>query len=555
MIINRKEAYIWAMIGLILGIGFFLLLAGYKILNPFYYDWILAQSGDCSISLLGWLFYNKTPWSESLFGSFDSTYPHELSIIFTDCIIPFAILTKVLFGAFIEEGQIVQYLGIWGAFCYAMQGLFSGLIAFKLMRSQVMRIGGIVLFITSPVIMQRLFAHNTLIAHWLLLVGICLFLFRNELGKKRWVIGIFLVMFGTSIHMYFFLMLLLLMGGQCLYEYIEKKIWKLPCLSVFLAVLGSVAEIWMLGAFRSEISVADVDYSVLYMYSSNLLTYFNPLDYSLFLKNLNQDWGEYEGYGYLGLGGMLLLFVSVCYMFFVLLKRSGDENKKKINTKFNICLTIFMIICFALAVGPRITFGSKLLFEIPMPAFTDYFFATFRSIGRFIWIDIYILFALFLYIVDRIGRLAKNRTVICSIFVLIVTVQVLDLTPAIRSKRASYVVEQRWDYKIKDKRWDDLADTHEYVYGIIAGRYPFPSDYTNSIVIYSYKNGLKLTSMYIAHSSNTMKEDSDRYLQEVIQNNANEDAIYWFENEDLMEQAKPYLHCEIIDDICVGWVE
>ena len=538
----------WAIAGFFIGILFFLLCVGYKPLNPLYYNFVFAGGNDSATSFFGWLFYEKTPWSESLFGSFDSTYPHELSIIFSDAIIPVAVVSKLLFKNIICNGTITQIIGIWSALCYGLQGLFSGLIVSKLLKNSIMRLGGIILYVVSPIMLQKLFYHNTLVAQWLILAGICLLLFREELKYLRWVLWNALIILGTSIHVYFFPILLLVLGGQCVYEFVEnRKIFE-PLLTIVTSVASSFLELWILGAFSCRLAEADPEssYEILYEHGSNLLTLFNPFPYEMsrLLPDLPQFSMENGGFGYLGLGNIVLLFLAIAFIiYFLLLDTSRKQTILSFKAKQNLYITfiLFTVFCFMLAVGPKVTLGEKLLFEIPIPNFLNYFFATFRVIGRFIWIVDYLLVTGCLYIVGKAGARLKNRLLpIALLFVAFL--QIFDLSSAINVRREKYIYGEEWDYKIKDVRWEQLAQSHEYVYAIMKGNYPFPNDKSNSMILYAYIYDLKLTAMYIAHPSVLMKEDSDRYFQEIIEGTPNPDALYWFENEELMEKASPYLH-------------
>ena len=65
--------------------------------------------------------------------------------------------------------------------------------------------------------------------------------------------------------------------------------------------------------------VDNIDFGYGY-YKSNLLTFFDPkggilnLDWSSFIPDIkNYADGEKEGYGYLGIGGILILCISVFY--------------------------------------------------------------------------------------------------------------------------------------------------------------------------------------------------------------------------------------------------
>lgn len=545
----------WILIGGSIGILFFLMLCGVNVLNPFFYDWLLCGEGeDRAVSFYGWIFYEKTPWTDSLFGSFDSTYPYELSLIFSDAVVPFAILFKLLFGMIIPDGTVTQYLGIWACTCYVLQGIFSALIVRKIINNFWIRILGIFLLCASPMMIQRLFEHNTLVAHWVILSAFCLFIYRKELGRKKYILWPILMMTSTSIHIYFLVIISIVMAFELLDDILKNKNIIVPVLTGVISILCSLFTIWGLGGFSSEISQADPfwGYSVLYEYSSNLNTFFNSDGNSLFLPALPHGPGEYEGYGYLGLGALILTAIA-SIVFLVNLKEKKDWIR---NNAIDIgCVFGCFIVSVMMAVGPKVTLFGHTLFTIPLPQISDFFFATIRSIGRFIWIAAYMLIIIALYVIDKYGIRKLKRKSVPLVVVVLLIVQLLDLSPAIYKKHMKYA-NQEWESLIQDKIWQELADSHDYVYAIPASATNgLPGSFSTSMMIYVYKNNLKISSTRIAHPSEVLEESSYKYMDDVLAGNPKKDVIYWFANEEYMKQASKYLHTEVIDGFCIGWVE
>ena len=63
--VNTKEkgrAYISIAVPLLLGLGFFILVVGFGILNPRNVGWLLADF-DMTLEYLGWAFYRYSPWT------------------------------------------------------------------------------------------------------------------------------------------------------------------------------------------------------------------------------------------------------------------------------------------------------------------------------------------------------------------------------------------------------------------------------------------------------------------------------------------------------------
>lgn len=535
--------------------SFFLLICDLKVLNPFFYDWILCGGGeDSTVPFYGWIFYEKSSWTDSLFGTFDTTYPYELSLIFSDSVVPFAVLFKILFGMFIPDGTATQYLGIWACTCYILQGVFGALIVKKIINHFWIRISGIFFLCASPMMIQRLFEHNTLVAHWLILFGFCLFLYREELGRIKYILWPVLMVIGTSIHIYFLVIISVIMAFELLDDILRNKNIAAPVVTGFISILCGLFTIWILGGFSSVISEADPSwgYSVLYEYSSNLNTFFNSDGNSLFLPALPRGSGEYEGYGYLGLGVLVLMIIASL----VFLANLNAKKTWMINNKIDIgCISGCFIVSVMMAVGPKVTLFGYTLFTIPLPQISDFFFATIRSIGRFIWIADYLLVLISLYAVDQYCTGKLKRRSVSILAVGLMAIQLLDLSPAIYKKHMQYT-NQEWKSLIQDDTWTELADSHNYVYAIPASATTcIPDHLSTSMMLYVYENNLKISSTRIAHPSEVLEETSYKCMDDILAGNPKKDAIYWFANEEYMEQASQYLHTEVIDGFCIGWVE
>ena len=161
----------WSLTGALLGALVFLVLYGVRVLDPVCVDWILNNpSPDPSQHYLGWVFYRRSGWHLPYLGAnYSAIYPYRTSILYTDSIPLLAVVCKLLGGVLPAR---FQYLGLWGLFCYAMQGgLAQALIAriggvrpqdTAKNRASVLGAGVLVLF---PALNIRMFAHQ--VRRWL----------------------------------------------------------------------------------------------------------------------------------------------------------------------------------------------------------------------------------------------------------------------------------------------------------------------------------------------------------------------------------------------------
>lgn len=381
----KKQAFI----GGILGIVTYIWLCGAKTLNPFNYDWILNVYHDSALSFWGWIFYKKAPISDGIFLCLDMSYPHQLSIIFTDVIVPFAIILKPILSLLLPNHTIFQYLGIWSLICYVLQRVVAAILLYKTTQNNVARFCGIIIVLLSPIMMQRLFMHNTLVAHWLIIGALCICVYRNKLDKRRYLLLVVLFGLAAMTHLYFVPMLAIIFVSEMMYEIIYERKFFTHLVTGIMSLVLSISIVAILGGFSTEISDADQawSYTILYKYSSNLLTWIISLGNSLFLPEFPSMGEEYEGFAYLGFGMLL----AILYMQIVFI--TCKERRKQIvnNGVATICSIVCVLVSIIIRVGSRLTIFDKEIVNIDLLNIVDYFFAIFRSIGRFIWIAYYVI--------------------------------------------------------------------------------------------------------------------------------------------------------------------
>ena len=119
---SDKFKYILVIISAII---IYILVYGYRIINPCYTEWLLFRGLDNSQHYLGWKAYRESAWHFPL-GMVDTLmYPYFNSVIFTDSIPLFAVFFKLLSPILPKD---FQYFGIWGLMCFILQGVLTAKI-------------------------------------------------------------------------------------------------------------------------------------------------------------------------------------------------------------------------------------------------------------------------------------------------------------------------------------------------------------------------------------------------------------------------------------------
>lgn len=296
-LLSHTKINIYVIVAIISAVAFFSIY-GVKILNPLYTDWLLA-GGDLSQHYLGWTAYRASCWHFPL-GMVDTlAYPHQTSIIFTDSIPIFAIFFKLLSPILPDK---FQYFGLWGLLCFILQGVLAARIFANFIENKVSIIIASVLFVFTPIMIWRMYAHTALAGQWILLLGLePIFVYKKyQYNKKIYLIVGLMGALSASIHMYFVLMSGIILLGICFMDILVRRSIKrcVLMLTEYLSVVTIVT--WLLGGFSSKMQAGD---SGLGMFSINLNTFFNPQGWSKIFRELPlYGAGQYEGFGYLGGG-------------------------------------------------------------------------------------------------------------------------------------------------------------------------------------------------------------------------------------------------------------
>tara|TARA_B100000767_G_scaffold116623_1_gene111291 strand:- start:861 stop:2249 length:1389 start_codon:yes stop_codon:yes gene_type:complete len=160
-------------------------------------------------------------------------------------------------------------------------------------------------------------------------------------------------------------------------------------------------------------------------YNLNLNSLFNPLgetyteiDWSNFISAKPIQNGEYEGFSYLGVSGLIFLVLFFKHIFF---------EKKKIIFEPKSLLLI-TIITFFLALSNNITFGDTTIINYPLNKYLYGLASLFRASGRFIWPVYYFIFII--GIISIYILFPKKNILILSI---LLSIQLVDLSSGLKN--------------------------------------------------------------------------------------------------------------------------
>lgn len=372
----------------IFGLLFFGYLFGFSTINPTNDSWITGMSGDMTQHYLGWLYFRESAWQFPYIGHIDHLpLPSGTSIVFLDSIPLFALFFKLLNNIL---PQTFQYLGLFTALSFILQGIFSALILTRFTKKRWLILLGSVFFIISPLLIGRAFAHTALTAHWLILLAIFLLIYFHQrtIRLRHKLIAWSLTMaLAVLIHPYFVPIVGVILVLSTIDQH--KKIHS-SLLYLGVPALVTILILWVLGGISGG---ASSDAAGLGLYSSNLLSLVIPLGYSS-LFSIKISTLQWEGLGYLGLG--IILLIPVLYALFLKqqdkhsLKTMKIRLRKKITPK-NILYIVVILSTLLFALGPIIYLGNWLLINLPLPGAVEKVWSIFRSTGRILWPLYYLL--------------------------------------------------------------------------------------------------------------------------------------------------------------------
>tara|TARA_B100001123_G_C15329120_1_gene1030627 strand:+ start:1410 stop:3515 length:2106 start_codon:yes stop_codon:yes gene_type:complete len=423
-------------------ISFFFLiyLIGWSSLNPFNLDWLLTN--DQVGELIGWLNFKNSKFLFP-FGSFEKPGLGTSSIIYHGTIPLFAIFFKTFFS-YLDN---FQYFSIWIFFCIYLQGFLSFLILKKFINENYICLLSSIFFIISPIFIYRIGIHLSLAAHWLILLYFLNYLSK---GKNYHLNNLLIIVLSSGIHFYFTAILFII--NTIYYFFSFKKLFFIKF--IFLNLFTLSLFMFLLGYFvLPPQDVIGYGYGI---YKLNLLSIFDPgtitmgnkIQWSYFLPDIYSNYGEHEGFNYLGLGIILIFLTSFAYF----LKNFSNYKKKENN------IIIFIgIFLFILAISNNIHFGKFNIISFELNKFIYGLLGMIRASGRLFWPIYYVII---IFSIIFIYQKFKTKSLIIISFFLVL--QFIDLMPGFKSYEFGKLFFK--DRKIlKDNIWSKIDDEFKII--------------------------------------------------------------------------------------------
>lgn len=241
----------------------------------------------------------------------------------------------------------------------------------------------VALVLCSPAFFNRLTAataHIALTNHFLILWALWVWSRPRE-SELSWnqILGLnFAVLIASMIHPFLWIIVISIQLPLAMLFSIRNRKWGIAVSSFALSGLLSPFFLSMGGLFESGGSMKSFGFGT---YSSNLLTFFDPNQFSRILPDIPSKMGQWEGMAYLGLGAMGLLGIALA------LKIRSWKNKPSVSfSSPSLWVWLWAAALGIFALSDKIVFSETTLLDLTsLYEPIDFITGPLRSSGRLIW--------------------------------------------------------------------------------------------------------------------------------------------------------------------------
>jgi hypothetical protein len=475
MHVQIKKTFLDQIIPVVLGSATFFLILGWQPLEFGNIAW-LQKDIDTVTNYLGWLFYRNTPWQFPL--GANPNYGMEIgaSIFYSASLPLFAIFFKT-FSDLLPS--TFQYVGLWLLLCFVLQAWFAWRLIGLISQDTLIKTCATGLFLFSPPMLFRLFGHNSLVGHWLILAGLYFCLAKDMRHKKfKWLA---LAVIASLVHPYLLAMIICLWLSDTFRRLLIKETTLQDVFFEYLLVTGGVLlSLWQVGFFLIEPGQPEVYGNILGYFlvkpsqagvygdfRFNLISLINPFTgltdayrWSYVLPSLPLRAGDYEGFNFLGLG--------IIVLFAIVLPRLIKQLRYM---KFQLSWLPLICVCLGLslfAITNSVGIGNiTLSFWLPDEIVNAA--GAIRASGRMFWPVFYLILWYLLFLLVN----GSSRKIAAAILFCALLLQAVDTRAAWEPRRQRYAISGKsWDTPLRSPLWNALMTRYKKIRVIPAGLSP-----------------------------------------------------------------------------------
>lgn len=501
-----------------IGIVAFWVVIGPQALDPRNFAWI--HGGDMLGAYLAWRFFRFSPWSFPLGANPDYGLDLANSIVYSDSNNLFAFIFK-LFSDYLPTD--FQYFGIWIAVCFILQAYFAWKLINLFTDNRIALVTGTVLFVFAPPMLWRLLCHYSLVAHFAILAALY-FYFRKSYSSGSMLAWFCLLFLTLLIHFYIFAMVAGIYVAFMIDGVLNKSInIKSAILNASVIFALSYICMYVIGYFTAGHAFPAHGFG---FYKMNLLSIIIHDKWSWILPNIPYGEGEYEGFNYLGPGGVALLLIAVW---------KAAQIRFDLKTILKSHVALFIICClFALyALSNVIALGPirLLIFPRSMYIFPDIL----RASGRFFWPCWYLIL---LFGIIAIANYFSWRK--CAVILITCTIlQLADTSHAWLLLREGEKNIFNRDAGLVSPFWRQAAGRYKHVRGIpvfeMSQAWPV-------MAAYATKNNLSTDIIYLTRYSQARLDAINARNDKMLAQGKFDADTFYILNDKTFEKAKTLIN-------------
>ena len=538
VLINFTKNYLNLILSFIFPLIVLSITSGIAILNPRYVDWLTIGDGQVEIA---WEFFRNTPFFQFPIGTnYDYGMEISSSIIYNGVDPLFALFFKFL-NIFLPDR--FQYFGYLLYINLALVYYFSTKIISLFTKSLTLQILFGLVFLISPITLHRYieYTHYTLTANWLILWAIYLIL------NKKYSVFIWLLVLSIAAltHPYYMVMIFPFFLTDLIQQSREVKSSIQKFIEFYFVLTTTLFILWAIGFEFSNNNLNNEEgFGRL---RSNLLSLFNPYDWSNLFSNFPKPDDGNEGFAYIGLASILILIISI----FIFLRH---VNKDLFKSRDIVILLIPSILLFILSLSNKVAIGSVELVQIPLTESLNSILSTFRASGRFSWPLAYVVmtWSAFVFIKSKITIKIKS-----SLLIILLIMSFIDQIPEMTSER-----EYKFSAISNDRLTDSFWNIASNCYKNIVFYPPYPNvDNWYKYAEYAQSNKMKINSGLLSRFDYNIVNNSINSLQLNFRLNKLDDSnLYIFSsseffNNDNLSKEEKMVNYSLSDTTFVGMVD
>lgn len=515
-----------ATLAALFGAGAFALVCGWMILSPTNIAWL--AEGDPATHYLGWAFFRDGLWQWPPGYNPDYGLETGSSIFFSDSI-PLLAMTFKTVSALLPHP--FQYVGLWLLGCFVLQGILAWELAGAIGLPLLMRSGAAFFLLFAPPFLFRLVGHYALVGHWTILCGLYLYV----KPCSRWATGWpALLVLGTLIHPYLLAMLLALWLGSLAKRLLLDAVrWPRIVAEIGVGLVGTAFALWAAGVFLLGSDSQTGGYGAFRM---NLASLLDSNGWSYFLQDIPSTAGDYEGFNFLGLGGMGLAIFALPGLW--------REQGRLLFKREWMPLVVVLAGLAVFAISNSIAVGPYEVVHIPLPTDIDRIANILRASGRMFWPVWYGLVLGGIWLLHRYwGTGVASLILACLLFV-----QVIDTSAGWRSYRARFSVSgSQWSIpQLSSPLWDSASVAYRKV-RVIPSTDAHHNDkaYWKIFGYLAASHGMAVNIAYLARVNPTGMQAAERLEASVVENGSFDDeTLYVMLTEEVVRAVAKHVRAD-----------